>query len=70
MAFGPLFPTKNFFSWVGIDIISETDLRPNQTNVSAKKTNSIVGDDAIIGRRACYKAVGGSISAGWGAARC
>ena len=37
VAFGPLFPTANNFSWVGIGFIQETDYKkPNPTKFSAK----------------------------------
>ena len=36
VAFGPLFPTANIFSWVGIDFIQETDYKKlNPTKFSA-----------------------------------
>ena len=36
VAFGPLFPTRDIFWWVGIDFISETDCeKPNPTTFSA-----------------------------------
>ena len=36
MAFEPLFPIANIFSWIGIDFIQETDYKkPNPTKTSA-----------------------------------
>ena len=36
VVFGPIFPTANIFSWVGIDFIQETDYKkPNATKFSA-----------------------------------
>ena len=36
VAFGPLFPTANNFSWVGIDFVEGTDYKePNRTKFSA-----------------------------------
>ena len=39
MAFGPLFPKANNFSWVGIGFIQETDYKkPNPTKILRKHT--------------------------------
>ena len=44
--FGPLFPTANDFSWVGIDFIQETDhKKPNSTKFSA---NTLFGDRVLV----------------------
>ena len=40
VALGPLFPTANYISWVGIDFIQETGYKkPNPINFSRKNPN-------------------------------
>ena len=43
VAFGPLFPTANDFSWVGMSFIQETDYKkPNPTKFSANTLSILV----------------------------
>ena len=45
MAFEPLFPIANIFSWIGIDFIQETDYKkPNPTKIS------LIGYGGFVGR--------------------
>ena len=53
VAFGPLFPTANNFSWVGIGLILETDFKkPNPTKFSANTPIRVcTGTKQICGKK-------------------